>query len=296
MIKNRQQRKRLGSYPSSNVIFSITTALFMIGLFALFTINATQLTKKLREDIEVQILLNNHVTTEELNNIKNQLIEKTYLDRIEGELRVRFRTKEEWAAEMARETGEDFVDFLGENPLRDAYLVHIRSEFYTDDKMQKIKDDLGTLEGVFEVVYAERLISQINTNIARIGLILSFFITIFLITVVVLIHNAIKLALFSQRFLIRSMQLVGATPLFIKKPFLWRAWWQGFLSGFVASLALILLLVYVIQEIEELAILQDYYLNVLIFFLLMLLGGFVSTGSAYIATNRYLRMKLEDLY
>ena len=296
MAKSNRNRKRLGSYPSSNVIFSITTALFMIGLFALFTINATQLTRKLREDIEVQILLSNHAAEQEKAEIRDQLTQRVYLDKFENELRIRFRTKEEWAEEMAQETGEDFVNFLGENPLRDAFLVHIRATYYTEEKMQEIKDDLEQLEGVFEVVYAEKLISQINTNIARIGLILSFFIAIFLVTVVVLIHNAIKLALFSQRFLIRSMQLVGATALFIKKPFLRRAWWQGFLSGAVASTVLLLLLVYSVQEIEELAILQNHWLNALILISLMLLGGLVSTGSAYFAINRYLRMKLEELY
>lgn len=296
MTSRKQTKKRLGSYPSSNVIFSITTALFMIGLFALFTINASQLTQKLKEDIEVQVLLSNTISEEEINELRFELNEKEYLDRTKDSLRIRFRSKEEWANEMQQETGEDFVGFLGENPLRDAFLVHIRSSFYNQETMLQIRRDIEEISGVFEVVYSEQLISQINANIARVGLVLGFFILIFLITVVVLIHNAIKLALFSQRFLIRSMQLVGATSLFIKKPFLWRAWWQGLFSGAVATVFLVLILIYAIQQIEELALLQNYWLNGFIFLFLMLLGGLVSATSAYFAINKYLRMKLEDLY
>ncbi len=296
MKLQREKRKTVGSYPSANVIFSITTALFMIGLFALSVLNASRLTQKLKEDIEIQILLSNSITGQERAALEQTLLQKEYLDRQGGEVRIRFRSKEDWAKEMAEATGEDFVAFLGENPLRDALLIHVRSAFHAQTKMQQIQTELQALPGVFEVVYAERFIAKINANLARMGLFLSVFVLIFLVTVVVLIHNAIKLALFSQRFLIRSMQLVGATAGFIKRPFLIRAWWQGVLSGAIASAFLLFLLGYALQQVEELAVLQNYWLNTLICALLMLLGGLVSAGSAYLAVNKYLYMKLNELY
>ncbi len=296
MANALQPRKRVGSYPASNVIFSITTALFMIGLFLLFTVNASRLTQKLKEDIEVQILLSNDLSEIERGKLENALASKPYIDRQQNQPRIRYRSKEAWAEQMAAETGEDFVSFLGENPLRDAFLVNIRSDYYDSNHMKAIQQELQTLSGVFEVVYAERLVAKINANIARIGIVLGVFIAIFLITVVVLIHNSIKLALFSQRFLIRSMQLVGATGWFIKKPFLWQALWQGCLSGGIASGILAVLLWYSLQQIEELALLQNLGLNAAIFLGIVCLGGMVSTASAYLAVSRYLRMKLDELY
>lgn len=290
-------KKRLGSYPSSNVIFSITTALFTIGLFGLFSLNTSRLTKKIKEEVEVQVLLKHKLTAAEKEDIADILRSKSFISGSSaGSAHIRFRSKEAWAEEVKAETGEDFVRFLGGNPLRDAYLIRIKTAHYNRKQMGAIKTELAQIKGVFEIAYAELFIFKINENIRKIGFMLAFFTLIFLVTVVVLIHSAIKLALFSQRFLIRSMQLVGASGFFIQKPFLITAWWHGFFSGFLASGLLSLLLFYVLHQIEALAELQNHYLTASIFVSLMIFGGLLSLLSAYLATTRYLRMNPEELY
>ncbi len=236
MATNYSQRKKnVGNYPNTNVIFSIATALFMIGLFSIFAIAAKRLTHKLRNDIQVKVFLLNNLSQELKDGIYQVLSEQSYVDLEDGKPRITYLSKDQAATQMIDATGEDFIKFLGENPLRDAYVINITENYYSDEKMSEMKAQLEKVDGVFEVYYPKEQVEEINLNIQRIAIVIGVFVLILMITVVILINNSIKLALFSQRFLIRSMQLVGATPFFIKKPFLLRATFQGVFSGFLAS-------------------------------------------------------------
>jgi cell division transport system permease protein len=268
----------------------------MIGLFALLALNAHRLTEALRQKIEVQLFLERDLSDADRQALAELLAQKPYTDRDGSEARLRYLSRDQAAKAMIEETGEDFVAFLGENPLRDSYILHLQPAYSSREQLMQIKDELETLPQVYEVVYGERLIEEINTNITKIGFVLVVFAGIFLVTVFILINNAIKLALFSQRFLIRSMQLVGATPLFIKKPFLLRASVQGVVSGLIASLFLSLLLWFFMNQIRELREIQDYLATLVIFVSLMLLGAGIGSLSAYMAVSRYLKMRLDELY
>jgi cell division transport system permease protein len=291
-----KRKKRLGSYPFFTVVFSLTMALFVIGLGGLLIIHASKLSSIVRESIEIQIYLDRYLTPEETQKLEKTLAKRPYLDKRENQLQIQFVSKDEAAKKFIEATGENFMTLLGENPLRDAYLIKIKPDFYENKKMQLIKQDIEKIPGVFEATYVENLVDEINRNIYRISFILLIFAALLLFTITIMINNTIKLALFSQRFLIRSMQLVGATSWFIQKPFLLRSLWQGLVSGIIASVLLFLLLQYANTQIEELIILQNQEQIIMLFAGLCLMGPVISVLSSYRSINKYLQMSLDELY
>jgi len=291
-----KKKKKLGSFPYVSVLFSITLALFLIGLFGLLILHSNKLKGEIQENITMQIYLDKFITENDKIRINKLLTQKDYIAK-EGETAlVDFISKEDAAENFVESTGEDFVEFLGENPLRDAFVISIKPTHQTEDSLKIIEAELNKVESVFEVVYVQNLVQSINQNIAKISLILVGFTAILLVTIVVLINNTIKLALFSQRFLIRSMQLVGAKTSFIIRPFLKRAGLHGLLAGIIACALLYALLVYVNRVIEGLSNLQK--LEELLFLagLLVALGLTIGMLSTYKAVKKYLKMSLDELY
>ncbi|GAA0192254.1 permease-like cell division protein FtsX [Fulvivirga kasyanovii] len=291
-----RKKKKLGSYPYISVIFSITLALFVIGLFGLLLLHTTKLTQLIRENIEIQVYLDKGITDNQRIQIQKTLSSKDYAAEKNDEVQISYVSKEEAAKEFIEETGEDFTNFLGENPLRDAYVLRIAPEFHDSDKLQGIKDEIEKINGVFEVVYVESLVDSINDNMAKLSVFLLGFAAILLIAVVILINNTIKLALFSQRFLIRSMQLVGAKASFIQKPFLYRASMHGALAGVLASAGLYALMNFANKKIEDLESLQDTDKILILFAALLVLGILIGFSSTFRAINKYLKLSLDELY
>ena len=271
----------------------------MIGLFFLLAIVGRNVSADLKKGIEIQVFLRKGLNEVEKNTIESILSEKNYIDKSGGKPRIKFLSKEEAAKSLIEDTGEDFIEFLGANPLRDSYIINLTEDFQNNERLEVIKKDIEQIPNVFEVAYTQNLkkmVDDINDNIQKIGLVLSVFVIILLFTVVVLINNAIKLALFSQRFLIRSMQLVGATPFFIKKPFVLRATLHGTLSGLLASLILLAIYLLSIQVLPEIDQLLMWWEIGLVFICLFTIGGFIGYLSSYSAVSRYLRMRLDELY
>ncbi len=186
--------------------------------------------------------------------------------------------------------------FLGENPLRDSYRVKIQEDYFAEAKLKVIKEELEKINGVYEVVYQENLVDEINKNITKIYLILASFALIMLIIIILLINNTIKLAIYSQRFLIRSMQLVGATNGFIQRPFLMRGATQGLVSAVLASVLLVLLQQLAIRNVEGLAVLQENDKLVFLLITLVFLGILIGIVSTTQSLSRYLKMSLDELY
>lgn len=295
-IKRFKTKKRLGSYPYFSVVMSITLALFVIGLFGLLLLHATKLTANIRENIEIQVYLNRYITENERIKINKTLSGKDYVFVKAGEPQITFISKEESAEDFIQETGEDFIAFLGENPLRDAYAIKLNPDYHEAEKLAGIKEEIESVSGVFEVSYIESFISSINTNITKLSIILAAFALILLFSVIMLINNTIKLALFSQRFLIRSMQLVGATSAFIQKPFLFRATLHGLLAGVVASVLLFATMQYGNNQIPDLQTLQEPDKILILFIGLVILGALIGLTSTYFSINKYLKMSLDELY
>ncbi len=297
--KFKVRKKKLGSYPYISVVLSITLALFVIGVFGLLMIYSKELERVVLENVKIQVYLKSHITENQKKEIEKSLSIRYFLpkDISDGSAKpIQFISKEEAAKQFIKETGEDFQKFLGENPLRDAFLVSVSPLYHDKKSMAKIKGEVEKINGVFQVYYIENLIDSINKNVTKIGLLLLGLSTLLFITVVLLINNTLRLALFSQRFLIRSMQLVGAKRWFIQWPFLLRASLHGFLAGLIASGLLASVISFANKRIEDLSLIQNTNRIVLLFGGLTLLGILVAFGSTFRAVRKYLKLSLDELY
>jgi cell division transport system permease protein len=296
MANPAKAKKQLGYFKFGSVLFSTTLSLFIVGLFGIILIQASSLTKMIRENIEIQVFLDKGLSQQQLAELLKDLAKKPFVLQTENSVYLRFISNKEAAETFIKNTGEDFTKFLEDNPLRDSYVFSVSEEFQSSEQLTLIAKELETQPGVFEVSYMTDLVDSINKNLFKVSLIMGGFILILIVTVIMLINNTIRLALFSQRFLIRSMQLVGATRGFIRKPFLIRAFLFGVLAGVLASGILYALLEYTKGNIEGFASLQNTELMLLLFVGLTVTGGFLSGISTLRAVNKYLNMSLDELY
>ncbi len=295
--KIKIKKKRLGAYPYASVVFSITLALFMVGALGLLAIHSRKLTKLIQENVVMQVYLQKDISEASRLKIRKLLEGYDFVAKDqEGLARIEYISRDEAARQFIAETGENFVEFLGENPLRDVYIIHIAEPYQTEARMAEIAATLQQVKGVYEVEYVENLVQAINRNVAKAALILGGFAVILLLVVVVLINNTIKLALFSQRFLIRSMQLVGAKAGFIRQPFLLRSVLHGMAGGLLASALLYALAEYAYSRIPDLLILRDTTMLLYLMGALMLLGALIGFFSTLNSINKYLKLSLDELY
>ncbi|MBU1820493.1 MAG: permease-like cell division protein FtsX [Bacteroidetes bacterium] len=290
------KKKKIGSYPNAMIVFSLTAALFLIGFCGLLVVQSKKLVSIIRQNIEIRVFVDKNTSEAGRDSILTIVKQKPYVQRDAGIASISFVSKEEAAEEFMEGTKEDFTAFLGENPLRDSYRIKINEEYFEEAKLKQIKTDLESLNGVYEVVYQENLVDEINKNITKVYLILASFALIMLIIIVLLINNTIKLAIYSQRFLIRSMQLVGATNGFIQRPFLFRGAMQGLVSALLAGGLLIVLQQVAVRNIEGLAMLQENEKIAIVIAAIIILGILIGVVSTTQSLARYLKMSLDDLY
>lgn len=285
------------NYPNTTVTISLTIALFIIGLCGLLIIQAKKLSTLVRENIEVQAHLDSDLSTGGMDTLLRAISFKPYVAKTEnGKAQVTYISKEEAAKKLMEDTKENFQELLGENPLKNSFAIKVEENYFEEAQLQRIKTDLEKLDGVFEVTYVENLVDEVNKNISKIYLILSVFVAILLLIIIALVNNTIKLALFSQRLLIRSMQLVGATSNFIQKPFLIRGALQGLISGLIASGLLVLLQQAAVRQIEGIGLLQDNVKLIIVLVAIVILGILIGVVSTFQAIHKYLRMSLDELY
>ncbi|HEY0741443.1 MAG TPA: permease-like cell division protein FtsX [Chryseosolibacter sp.] len=290
-----RRKKKLGGYPAVGVVVSVTLALVVVGLFGLLVIYSQQLETQVRENIRLQVYLKSNLTENQRLQIENKLLSQQFTSKQRNKA-VTFVSKEQAAKNFIAETGEDFTKFIGENPLKDAYLVTIDPSYHTKAQLEKIKTDIQKMNGVFQVYYVEGLIESVNDNVVKIGFFLGGLILVLLITVVLLINNTLRLALFSQRFLIRSMQLVGATNWFIQRPFIMRAAGYGLLSGIIASILMWVMSDYARNQIIDLNLLHREDQFYVLLALLIFIGVIVAVISTFFSIRKYLKMSLDQLY
>ena len=289
--------KKLGSTPNAIVIISLTIALFLIGLCGLLTLNARKLAEYLKQNVEVQVYLDNDLSTSKLDSIFKMIATRDFVLKNDNSPQINFISKEVAAKQFIKESGEDYRKLLGNNnPLFNSYSVKIKEEFFTEINLKAIKTDLEKLPGVHEVAYVENVVDEINKNISKIYLILSVFVVLLLIIIVVMVNNTIKLSLYSQRFLIRSMQLVGATNAFIRKPFVVKGGLQGLISGLVACTLLMILQQFAVQQVEGLSVLQEPSKLIILLIALLIIGTLVGILSTFQSVERYLKLSLDELY
>jgi len=271
-------------------IISITLVLFMLGLLGLIILHGKKLSDYVRENISISVMLKDDLSDESV---------KSYMQRLERTSYVKqavFISREQAAKELANELGEDFVQFLGYNPLPASIDLQLKAGYANTDSISRIEKQLLTSNLVKEVVYQKSLIDQVNSNISKISFIILSFSLILLVISVILINNTIKLSIYARRFLIRSMQLVGATETFIRLPFIKKSIIHGVIASLLAILFLISTLYLARQRMPEIAALEDLEQFVVFFMGILLLGVLLSAMSTWISVNKFLRMKIDKLY
>lgn len=297
-IHTKKRKKILGSYPYPTVIFSITLSLTVIGLFGLILINAQSIKAIISNQLgEVQIYVHSHISDSLSNSFKSELYSKNYLSiKSNGQPDIQYISREQAKEEYIRQTGQDFTKIIDENPLRASYIIHIGEEHTDSMSMSFIIKDLNSSPAVYEVIYEEALLQKVSRNIRNAGFILGSFALLLTIVTIFLINNTIKLALYSQRFLIRSMQLVGARPFFIQKPFIYRAMLHGAISGILASCLLFAIQQYSFMTIEDLQKLYIPEKTYILYATLIFTGAFIGFISSFRSVRKYMYMSLDDLY
>lgn len=289
-------KKKVGAYPGGMILFSLTSALFLIGFCGMLVLQSKKLVRYIRENNEVRVFLNKDLNKDQLAKLNTEIIKKPYVLYNGPAAQVNFVSKETAAKEFMADTQENFSNFLNENPLRDSYRIKLQEDYFEEAKLQQVKADLENVDGVFEVIYQENIVDEINKNITKIYIIMSVFAVIMLVIIIVLMNNTIRLALYSQRLLIRSMQLVGATNGFIQLPFLRRGMTQGLISGLIAAALLFILLQVALRNIDGLATLQEPEKTGILLGSVIVLGIIIGLISTFQAVHRYLRLSLDELY
>ncbi len=289
------KKKKIGSYPNTMIVVSLTAALFLVGFCGLLVIQSRKLVSVIKQNLQITVFLEKDLGPSERDNLYKEIREKPFI--LQGvDSSVVFVSREQAAREFIEGTKEDFTTLLGENPLLDSYRVKVDEEYFNEEKLKAIQGQLERLKGVHEVVYHQDLADQINRNISKVYLVLAAFAIVMLIIIVILINNTIKLAIYSQRFLIRSMQLVGATDGFIQRPFLVHGALQGVVGGVLACIFLVILQQAAVRNIEGLVVLQEYSKLGILLLVVILLGVLVGLACTYQSLSRYLRISLDDLY
>ncbi|RAJ92113.1 cell division transport system permease protein [Larkinella arboricola] len=289
-------KKKVGAYPGGMILFSLTSALFLIGFCGMLVLQSKKLVRYIRENNEVRVFLDKDLDKKQLEKLHGQIVKKPFVLYNGTAPQVNFVSKETAAKEFMADTQENFTNFLNENPLRDSYRIKLQEDYFEEAKLQQVKADLEDVDGVFEVIYQENIVDEINKNITKIYIIMSVFAVIMLVIIIVLMNNTIRLALYSQRLLIRSMQLVGATNSFIQLPFLRRGMMQGLISGLVAAALLFILLQVALRNIDGLATLQEPEKIGILLGAVVVLGIIIGLISTFQAVHRYLRLSLDELY
>jgi cell division transport system permease protein len=274
----------------ATIVISITLVLFLLGLLGMIVLHARKLSDYVKENIGFSIIIREGVKESAIFQLKKKLDTEPWVKSAE------YITREKAAENFSEELGEDFVGFLGFNPLLPSIDLRMKAEYANPDSVRKIETILLSNEEVKEVDYHRPLVDQINTNVNRISMVLLGFSAVLLLISVALINNTIRLAVYSKRFLLRSMLLVGATKGFIQRPFLWKGFAQGFVSGLLAIGMLMGVMFLALQELPELVEIQDFILLGILFGAVIVLGVLISWLSTYFAVRRFMRMKRDLLY
>lgn len=282
------RRKLRSSYLTS--IISIALVLFLLGLAGLLVLYAKKLSDHVKENIGFSVILKDNVKEVDIINLQKNLDAKRYVKSTE------YITKDKAARELMEELGEDFVDFLGYNPLLASIDVRLRADYANPDSIAVIESDFQGYEQVKEVFYQKSLVHLVNENVRSISLYILAFGAVLLLIAVALINNTIRLSIYSRRFSINTMQLVGATNSFIRRPFLWRSAGHGTIAAFLALGLLIGTLYLVQREFKDLISFQDIQLLSILFIMVLIMGIVINWISTFFAVTKYLRIKVDKLY
>lgn len=283
-----QKRKLISSYFS--VVLSIALVLFLLGILGLLVLNTKKMADHFKEQITISLFLKDSAKEVEIDQLQKSLAMAEYTKS------ATYVSKEEAAEQHSKEIGENFLDFLGYNPLKNSIDVQLNADFVSAEKIDSIATELSKKGYVDEISYDKPLVGLLTENVKK----LSFWILIasgvFTFIAVLLINSSIRLSIYSKRFIIKTMQMVGATKTFIRRPFIWTNIKLGMLGAIVALLALAVVLFYVNKNFPELDLFEDYSDFIILFVGVFVLGALISLISTFFATQRFLNLKTDELY
>ncbi len=285
----KYQKKRLRSSYLS-VIVSIALVLFLVGLLGLLILKTKALAEHFKEQVSLSIFIKDTATESEIAAFTKKIAAADYAKNVV------FTSKTKAAELMQEEIGQEFLEFLGTNPLKNVVNLHLKSGFVTREKIQEIEQNLVQNKLVHEVSYDKPLIELLNKNIKRISLWVLIFSGLLTLIAVVLINSSIRLSVYSKRFIIKTMQMVGATKSFIRRPFIWTSIKLGVLGAIIAIIALIGLSYYIEIQIPEINLLDNLELLGIVFGGVLILGIVITWISTFFATRRFLNLRTNELY
>lgn len=283
-----QKRRLISSYFS--VVLSVFLVLFLLGMLGLFIINSKRLSDNFKEDIVMTVFFKNEATDTVFKAFDAEMKAATFAKDF------KYVSKDEAAKQHKEVIGEDFMQFLGTNPLYNSYDIHLKSSYVTNPGFSQVEAKIRKNPMVSDVVYDKQLITLVNDNIQKISMWVLIVSGIFAFISVLLINSSLRLSIYANRFIIKTMQMVGATKAFIRKPFVTRSIILGFVGSVLAILALIGVLFYVNTNYPTLDIFKDTELTIAVLFGVLALGILITWISTHFATQRFLNLRTDDLY
>lgn len=287
--EDRFTKRRLRSSYIS-VIVSIALVLFVLGIFGALILNTQAITRSVKEDFSLTILLHEDASKVEVNQFFTSLQVAPYTKS------VRIISKDDAAEELKEILDEDFVDFLGYNPLRDGIELKLIAEELQVEKLESLKKEFEVMDFVSEVVYDRLLIEKMNENLRLLSYGLLGGAVLLSLIAIALINSSIRLAIYSKRFLIKTMQLVGAKPNFIRRPFLMKSLLHGGL-GAALALGLLALIIFNLQRyIPGMDAIQNIQSLIILGLVILVSGLLISFTCTFFALRKYLKLKTDQLY
>jgi len=281
-------KRILKSYLTSTI--SISMILFLIGLLGVVLLNAERLAKYVRENIGVTLVLNDDVQEKDVADLEKSLKATGFVKSVE------YIDKETAAERLKKDLGEDFTGFLGYNPLLASMDVKLNAAFTNPESLKLLEAKFLEFPQIKEISFQKDLVSTINENVKKIGLILMFFSGLLLFIFSALINNTIRISIYSQRFIINTMLLVGATDRFIRAPFIRRSIWYGIIGALAANVLLFVLMLSYSSELTGIINMDDFKIFGVVFLADLVLGVLISWGSTYLAVNKFIRLKFDELF
>ena len=283
-----QKRRLRSSYIS--VVISISLVLFLLGVLGLLVLNTKKVSNYFKESAAITLFLKNDVNRDQILNLQVSIDEQSFTKS------TKFVSKEEAAEIYKKENGEDFMDFLGYNPLENSIDIYVKAEFVSPEKMEEIEGIYKTNQFVSSVSYDKPLIDLLTKNVRRISLFILIFCGLATLVVVVLINSSIRLSVYSKRFTIKTMQMVGATKRFIRKPFIWNSVKLGMIGAALAIVELAILLYYMNKIFPEFGMIDNRVEMASLFGIIFGLGVLLTWISTFMATQRFLNLRTDELY
>ena len=283
-----QKRRLISSYFS--VVISIALVLFLLGLLVILVLNAKFITDEFKEKVVLTIYLEDATKAVEINQLKNSLILAEYVKKTQ------FISKDAAADFMKNEYGENFLDEVGYNPLKNSIEVNLLADYVTAKRLDSLSDKALQKNFVEDVKYDKDLVTLMNSNVKRLSLWVLIICGIFTLIAVLLINSSIRLAVYSKRFSIKTMQMVGATKSFIRRPFVWHNIRLGILGGLIAISGNAVLLYYIDLSFSEFKLMQQPTILIGALFTVLAIGILITWISTHLATRRFLNLKTEQLH